>query len=97
MEKVLFNELLTKLAPDEKKYMTSEIEGIADVVDYYYEQATDADEKKIIENLKTDMISSLSDEVHDEMSFETTKELKEWIDYLNFMYGLILKIENFLK
>lgn len=97
MEKVLFNELLTKLAPDEQKYMTSEIEGIADVVDYYYEQATDADEKKIIENLKIDMISSLSDEVHDEMSFETTKELKEWIDYLNFMYGLILKIENFLK
>ena len=97
MEKVLFNELLTKLAPDEQKYITSEIEGIADVVDYYYEQATDADEKKIIENLKTDMISSLSDEVHDEMSFETTKELKEWIDYLNFMYGLILKIENFLK
>ena len=97
MKKTLFNELLTNLTPDEQKYMTSEIEGIADVVDYYYEQATDADEKKIIENLKTDMISSLSDEVHDEMSFETTKELKEWIDYLNFMYGLILKIENFLK
>lgn len=97
MEKILFNELLTNLTPDEQKYMTSEIEGIADTVNDYYEYATDADEKKIIETLKIDMISSLSDEVHDEMGFETTQELKEWIDYLNFIYGLISKIENFLK
>lgn len=97
MKKILFNELLTNLTPDEQKYMTSETEGIADTVNDYYEYTTDADEKKIIETLKIDMISSLSDEVHDEMVFETTQELKEWIDYLNFMYGLISKIENFLK
>ena len=97
MKKTLFNELLNNLTPDEQKYMTSEIEGIADIVNYYYEHATDTDEKKIIENLKIDMISSLSDEVHDDMGFETTQELKEWVDYLNFMYGLISKIEKFLK
>ena len=61
------------------------------------EYATDDDEKKIIETLKIDMISSLSDEVHDDMGFETTQELKEWVDYLNFMYKLISKIEKFLK
>lgn len=97
MKRTLFNELLTNLTPDERKYMTSETEGIADVVDHYYEDTTDADENEIIENIKTDMISSLSDEVQDEMSFETTQELKDWIDYLKFMYGLISKIENFLE
>lgn len=96
MKKYLFNKLLKTLNPDEQKYMTSEIEGIADIVDYYY-KANDGDEKEVIETIKEDIINSLSDEVHDDMTFETSKELKEWLDYLNLIYRLISKIEAFLE